>query len=287
MEQYRDNFNKLNSNKGFVSLGNNQARQDNFKSWKKEWMLKVRRNDRIRENVRLHEKRRKKASEERQVDDEMQFDGGLGNDNLTPPPVQERRSLNQNGSPISPTGHAHQEDLHPEARDSQGTTDAPRNEVSTDNTPFVPETQVPEDTAPAEAGAPGTATVDSAPADGSLPSLDKSGLQAADESPDPAPTAIADARWEGYNAPRAKVSAELQCQAGKPPAHKTGFLFRDHRRMLNSVITEPFPNAEGDPRKCPAPDLQDIEDFNDALKFGLVEAVAFKPRETFRRRFGT
>jgi hypothetical protein len=287
MEQYRDNFNTLNSNKGFVPLGNTQARQDNFKSWKKEWMLKVRRNDRIRENVRLHEKRRKKACEERQVDDEMQSDGGLGNDNLAPPPVQDRRSLNQNGSPSSPTGRAHQGYLHPEARNSQGTTDAPRNEVSPDTTPFVPETQVPKDTASAEAGAPGTATADSAPADGSLPSLDKSSLQAADVFPDPAPTASANTRREEYNASRAKMSAKLQFQVGKPPAHKTGFLFRDHRRMLNSVITEPFLNAEGDPGKCPVPDLQDIEDFNDALKFGLVEAVAFKPRETFRRRFGT
>jgi hypothetical protein len=75
MEQYRDKFNTLNPNRGFVSLGNTQARQDNFKSWKKEWMLKVRRDSQIQENVRLHENRRQ-ASEEQQVDDEMQFDGG-------------------------------------------------------------------------------------------------------------------------------------------------------------------------------------------------------------------
>jgi hypothetical protein len=103
MEQYRDNFNKLNSNKGFVSLGNNQARQDNFKSWKKEWMLKVRRDARIRENVRLHENRRQ-ASEEQQVDDEMQFDGGFANDNLAPPPAQDRPSLNQDRRPSFPIG---------------------------------------------------------------------------------------------------------------------------------------------------------------------------------------
>jgi hypothetical protein len=103
MEQYRDNFNTLNSNRGFGSLGNTQARQDNFKSWKKEWMLKVRRDAQIRENARLHENRRQ-ASEEQQVDDEMQFDDGFANGNLTPPPAQDRPSLNQDGRPSFPIG---------------------------------------------------------------------------------------------------------------------------------------------------------------------------------------
>ena len=41
--KYKDEFNKLHPNRGFKTGGNKRARRDEFYSWKKEWMLKTRR----------------------------------------------------------------------------------------------------------------------------------------------------------------------------------------------------------------------------------------------------
>jgi hypothetical protein len=52
MVQYREQFMAANSNKGFVTLRDTQSRQDDFKRWKKEWMLRVRRDAKISKSVR-------------------------------------------------------------------------------------------------------------------------------------------------------------------------------------------------------------------------------------------
>jgi hypothetical protein len=290
MVQYRDQFMTANPNKGFLSLSNTQSRQDEFKSWKKEWMLKKRRDDKIKMSIQAAQRRAAEGQEET-VDSQEEDSDGLEVDadnngadeflNGSSPHSSPRQQPEASPARAVVGG---QEPLDKDVRVSQ--RDAQSNEVSTGSDSIVLETQLQQNT-PASAGPSGPRTEKPVPEEQTLQSPGTSGLEITAQSLDHASRDSVAARSDKYNASRAKLSVQLHFPRSEKPflGRKASGGFHDQRRQLKNAIAEPLTTPV--PDTTPAQQAHDfqsqnIEDGNDALNFALKLPVAFQPRKTFR-----
>ena len=273
MVQYRDQFMAANSNKGFVSLSNTQSRQDDFKLWKKEWMLRARRDKKIKKSVREARSRSPANSE---VDDDIHAEEDIEFN-------FDNNSFNNETSPVSqsfppfPRGAASIQDIPRQNPGAAATSpaEAHRDEGLPEESPvrdsIVPETQLEQENL-AQVETSGKPTDEKATSQNPIPNL------RANKKLD----------WGAYNSIRAGMSEKLgwaQTLSTEPlrSTNDGTAAYGYYRRQQQAAIAEPWavPDSYLTTRKCHGLERQDIEDRNDALVFGLKLPMTFQPRETF------
>ncbi len=227
MAQYRDMVIKIYPNQGFKAGagGHTQARRDEFASWKKEWMLKVRRRDHVWAREQAEAKAglaRRRAKTAASRDDQPAAEDELGSggddvnlDDIATPP----RHSGESDTVMMVEDH---ESLPPDARATMSleADRAQDPQPSSTGTSRVPETQVSPREAPVSLAGPNN--------EPSQPSATGSGLSRASTNLpttlEPSANVIGTVqstapidRLKEYNASRAKVSAQLGLPDGGAP----------------------------------------------------------------------
>jgi hypothetical protein len=277
MKEYRNQVNKDFPNQGFESGDQKDARELEFQSWKKEYMLKLRRNELRwkREVARFQRDReaRQRAREQKEAEQAEESEDH---------PIGEAEVDDESGMQDVPDDHRMDEEVPGSLPlDARATTSpqkpiAKDNEVSTGGGSLVPETQLPPQ--PLLLPANNKESTNEFPEIEAISQVDEASktLQDSVETAGDAPeeSTLVDP-VEVHSTSRSRVSARLGLLAGNMPACMlANARYKDDRRKQRSATVEPWRlPAKADYMDSSNYHLQIIEDNNDILAHGACMSV--------------